>query len=79
MDIIRSKKKCPLYGDVRFIECLHESQLVHGGGYGLNIPVKYTFLRHNKAIEWIEKKVTKIISEMLIKTVYRGMFFVDQK
>ena len=26
-----------------------------GGGYGLEIPVKYTFLGPNKAIEWIEK------------------------
>ena len=24
-----------------------------GGGYGLEIPVKYTFLESNKAIEWI--------------------------
>ena len=31
-----------------------------GGGYGLEIPVKYTFLGPNKAIEWIEKRVTEI-------------------
>ena len=24
---IRSKKKCPLYGDVRFIECFPKTQL----------------------------------------------------
>ena len=26
-DTIRSKKKCPLYGDVRFIECFPKTQL----------------------------------------------------
>ena len=25
-DTIRSKKKCPLYGDVHFIECFSETQ-----------------------------------------------------
>ena len=39
-----------------------------GGGYGLEIPAKYTFLGLNKAIEWIEKRVTEIISEMVMKT-----------
>ena len=39
-----------------------------GGGYGLEIPVKYTFLGPNKAIEWIEKRVTEIISEVVMKT-----------
>ena len=39
-----------------------------GGGYGLEIPVKYTFLGPNKAIEWIEKRGTEIISEVVMKT-----------
>ena len=39
-----------------------------GGGYGLEIPVKYTFLGPNKAIEWIEKRVAEIISEVVMKT-----------
>ena len=39
-----------------------------GGGYGLEIPVKYTFLGPNKAIELIEKRVTEIISEVVMKT-----------
>ena len=39
-----------------------------GGGYGLEIPVKYTFLGPNKAIEWIEKRVTETISEVVMKT-----------
>ena len=39
-----------------------------GGGYGLEIPVKYTFLGPNKAIEWIEKRATEIISEVVMKT-----------
>ena len=26
-DTIRSKKECPLYGDVRFIECFPKTQL----------------------------------------------------
>ena len=39
-----------------------------GGGYGLKFPVKYTFLVPNKAIEWIEKIVTEIISEVVMKT-----------
>ena len=26
-DTIRSKKKCPLYGDVHFIECFPKTQL----------------------------------------------------
>ena len=39
-----------------------------GGGYGLEILVKYTFLGPNKAIEWIEKRVTEIISEVVMKT-----------
>ena len=39
-----------------------------GGGFGLEIPVKYTFLGPNKAIEWIEKRVTEIISEVVMKT-----------
>ena len=39
-----------------------------GGGYGLEIPVKYTFLGPNKAIEWIEKRVTEIISAVVMKT-----------
>ena len=39
-----------------------------GGRYGLEIPVKYTFLGPNKAIEWIEKRVTEIISEVVMKT-----------
>ena len=38
-----------------------------GRGYGLQIPVKYTFLGPNKAIEWIEKRVTEIISEVVMK------------
>ena len=37
------------------------------GGYGLEIPVKYTFLGPNKAIKWIEKRVTEIISEVVMK------------
>ena len=41
-----------------------------GGGYGLEIPVKYTFLGPNKGIEWIEKRVTEIISEVVVKTEY---------
>ena len=36
-----------------------------GGGYGIEIPVKYTFLGPNKAIEWIEKRVTE---EVVMKT-----------
>ena len=39
-----------------------------GSGCGLEIPVKYTFLGPNKAIEWIEKRVTEIISEVVMKT-----------
>ena len=39
-----------------------------GGEYGLEIPVKYTFLDPNKAIKWIEKRVTEIISEVVMKT-----------
>ena len=41
-----------------------------GGGCGLEIPVKYTFLGPNKAIEWIEERVTEIISEVVMKTEY---------
>ena len=36
--------------------------------YGLKIPVNYTFLGTNKSIEWIEKRVTEIISEVVMKT-----------
>ena len=39
-----------------------------GGGYGLEIPVKYTFPGPNKDIEWVEKRVTEIISEVVMKT-----------
>ena len=39
-----------------------------GGGYGLENPVRYTFLGPNKATEWIEKRVTEIISEVVNKT-----------
>ena len=39
-----------------------------GGGHGLEIPLKYTFLEPNKAIEWIEERVTEIISEVVMKT-----------
>ena len=39
-----------------------------GGGYGLEISLKHTFLGPNKAIEWIEKRVTEIISEVVMKT-----------
>ena len=39
-----------------------------GGGYDLEIPVKYTFLGPNKGIEWIEKRVAEIISEVAMKT-----------
>ena len=38
------------------ISCEVTSKRVNrGGGYGLEIPVRYTFLGPNKAIEWIEK------------------------
>ena len=51
------------------ISCEVTSKRVNrGGGYDLEIPVKYTFLRPNKGIEWIEKRVTKIIKEVLMKT-----------
>ena len=39
-----------------------------GERYGLEIPVKYAFLGPNKAIEWIEKRVTEIISKVAMKT-----------
>ena len=39
-----------------------------GGGYGLEIPVKNSFLGSNKAIKWIEKRVAEIISEVVMKT-----------
>ena len=39
-----------------------------GGGYDLEIPVNYIFLEPNKAIEWIEKRVTEIISDVVMKT-----------
>ena len=41
-----------------------------GGGYGLEIPLKYTSLWSNKAIKWIEKRATEIISEVMMKTEY---------
>ena len=46
----------------RTISCEVTGKRVNrGGGYGLEIPVKYTFLGPNKAIEWIEKRVTEKI------------------
>ena len=56
-------KKCPLYGDVCFIECLPKSQLFQGG-----IPVNYTFLGPNTGNEWIEKGVTETVSNIKMKT-----------
>ena len=50
------------------ISCEVTGKRVNGGGYGLEIPVKYTFLEPNKAIELIEKRVTEIISEVVMKT-----------
>ena len=50
-----------------------------GGGYGLEVPVKYTFLGPNKAIELIEKRVTEISSEVVINIAYRRKVFCKTK
>ena len=63
-----SLKKCPFYGDVRFIEYLPKIRLFHGGVYDLEIPVKCNFLGLSKAILWLEKRDTKLITEMVVKT-----------
>ena len=47
LELPNSKSSCKVKG----------KRLNRGAGYGLEIPVIYTFNRHEKAIEWIKSKI----------------------
>ena len=46
-----------------------------GAGYGLEIPVKYIFYGHQKAIDWIEKVIERYADLKCLKQSNQGVIF----
>ena len=53
------------------INCVVTGRRVNrGAGYGLEIPVRYTLVGAEKAVEWAEKVVRRILDVAVSKTIH---------
>ena len=44
--------------------CVEGKSVNRGAGYGLEIPVEYTFVGNEKVIEWLKKAIAKVDRNM---------------